>query len=262
VFRFDVPADLDESVADPVSDAYHVWRLNVQASLPGADFDRSYDVPVYQTAQQSQLLPAAAVDTRRREHEARSFVAFENLVQFRHGEQGRTMYYPMGRHLTAGVAGTLVGGTFAAIGLYLVLREGQWIIGTGFSLVGSLICLFSLYSISNSLEITQAGMSLRSVRRVLGVVVSRKDMLKRDFVRFRRSSGMQTTSGGKHVVYYTVSAVDRNGDEITVAESLRGASMASAAAQVLEREFGLVANLRAADTSSQSAGLDYLAADR
>jgi hypothetical protein len=38
--------------------------------------------------------------------------------------------------------------------------------------------------------------------------------------------------------------------------------MASAAAQVLEREFGLVANLRAADTSSQSAGLDYLAADR
>ena len=41
-FRFDVPDGLAESDAQQNTESYNLWRLNLQADLPGADLDRDF----------------------------------------------------------------------------------------------------------------------------------------------------------------------------------------------------------------------------
>ena len=47
-FRFEVPADVPVSQPGGRGE-YHLWRLRVNTSLPGMDFDRSYEIPVFDT---------------------------------------------------------------------------------------------------------------------------------------------------------------------------------------------------------------------
>ena len=60
-FRFDVPDDCRESDTEK-DDSYHMWRLNLSATLAGTDLDRDYELPVFATAQQSRFLSSIAVD--------------------------------------------------------------------------------------------------------------------------------------------------------------------------------------------------------
>jgi len=60
-FRFDVPEGLSESDVDQ-DDSYYLWRLSLNAVLDGTDIDRSYEIPVYATAVESQRLSRLAID--------------------------------------------------------------------------------------------------------------------------------------------------------------------------------------------------------
>lgn len=47
-FRFQVPDGLPSS--EEYSDNYHLWRLYLEANIPGANLDRSFEIPVYVTS--------------------------------------------------------------------------------------------------------------------------------------------------------------------------------------------------------------------
>lgn len=238
VFRFDIPEGLDPSDTDH-DDSYYIWRLNLHAELPGTNLDRDYDIPVYATATQSRHLSNRAVQKARAEQDLIDDESVGEIISIRNGPSGNQMVYPMGRHVGPSLGGLIVGAIFAAMGWYLVFEEGHSIFGSVFAVVGTLIGIFCLYLMFNSLEVFKEAGSIRTVRRVLGIPVSNKQMHQNNFERFKKKSTMKTQSGGKHIIYYSVYALDRQGNEIVLGEGFKGESEAKAAMRTIASTLGL-----------------------
>jgi hypothetical protein len=242
-FRFDVPAGLTESDADQSADAYHLWRLNLKADLPGVDIDRNYEIPVYATGEESRHISSRAIESARNLTDEMDDLAVRNAVQLQSGIGGKEMLYPAGRNIGPALAGLIVGAVFSAIGWYMIVSEEQGIFGNIFAAVfagvGLLAILGSLYSVLNSLQVIKNATELIAVRRILGIPVKRASIRCNELVRFSKDSSFKSRSGNKHVVHYSIFAEDRKGEKIIVAEGFKGASEANAAIRFLTREFGL-----------------------
>ena len=239
VFRFDVPDGLTESEAEQSGDDYYLWRLDLSADLPGTDVDRSFEIPVYATATASRNIRDFRVEASQSVQDAVFDKAIRELVQVRNGGMGRTLVYPMGRNIVSNGAAILIGGTFAATGWFLIVQEGQRMFGSIFGGVGALVAISAFYMLFKSLEVSSDGGTISSVRKLLGIAIRRREMRRNDFHRFEQNTGMQTQSGGKHVLYYKVNAIDRSAGEILLGEGFRGKSSADAAIRFLSRELGL-----------------------
>ena len=238
-FRFDVPEGLQESDADPDSDSYNLWRLSVQAKLPGADLDRDYEIPVYRTGATArrisdrQLAAAASISDSANEDAVREVVRISNRGM------GKQLRYPMGRNFVPSAMGFTIGAVFAAIGWFIAVDEGQAIFGTIFGGIGAIVAVLTFYSMFKSLEVSREGNTIRSVRRLLGIPISRKSMNINSVYRLEKDRGMSTQSGGKHTVYYRITAIDRDANEVLLGEGFRGESGAAAAEAFLRRELGI-----------------------
>ena len=239
IFRFEVPGGLDESDAELTGDSYTRWRLNLRAELPGADVDRDYDIPVYATARQSRSLPERAMQRSRTEQDALADGRVRDRVQILHTPMGKAMFYPMGRYLGANLAGLAIGGVFAAAGWFLIVQEGQTLFGSLFGGVGALVALGAFYMVTNSLEVAQDGTSVNTVRRWLGVPISRKSMPRSSCARFAKKTAMKSQSGGRHVIHYAIDMLDHDGNTMVVGEGFRGESEARAAMRMIAAELGL-----------------------
>ncbi|WP_197493166.1 DUF3592 domain-containing protein [Woeseia oceani] len=253
VFRFDVPADLDPADARRNNDRYRLWRININAELPGADFDRDYDIPVYPTATRSRHLPAMAIQSTQSLKASRAEQRIRELFRFDQYAAGKRLYFPMGQKLAGPLGGIFFGAIFIASGWFLAYRGDSPLFGLVFGLVGGLIALAAIYLLFRSLEVIQDGSALVSVRRVCGIPVSRRRLEKHSIDRLHKHSSMQSQSGGKHVVYYSVYALDYAGEKLLLGEGFKGQSEATAAMDFISREFQLPAKHRAtADTNSPS----------
>ena len=257
-FQFDVPPGLKESEANPDNDSYYLWRLNVRAQLPGADFDRDFEIPVYATGQESAELARHAVQTARSNNAGFEEAAAVARLNLSHTASGRRVYFPMGRNLGSGMAGIVVGGAFAAVGWFLAFSEGRPWFGSVFGGMGALVAIGCLYMILNSLSVHRETGQLIAVRRLLGVVVNRKSMPLSSIERLSSDSSMQTQSGGKHQMHYSLYAHDSGGNKMCVGEGFQGKSEADAALEILKREFGMSLRQKPTDYSQD---FDALAAD-
>ncbi len=237
-FRFDVPDGLPPSDAEQ-DDDYNLWRLNLAADLPGTDLDRDYEIPVYATAEESRSLGGYAVERARAVQNTIDMQSARQLVNLSHEAAGKRLMYPMGRVLAGPLGGFLVGAIFAGAGWYLVAREGQAIFGSIFGGIGALLALVFFYMLCNSLEVRQTPSGIRTVRRLLGIPIRTTDLRRSDIVNLRKKSTMQSQSGGKHTLYYTVCAVDRSGKEHVIGDGFKGASQADAAMNLIAGEFGI-----------------------
>jgi hypothetical protein len=237
-FRFDVPEGLEESDAER-EDTYYIWRLALSAELEGTDLDRSYDIPVYATATQSRSLSKLAVERSRGKQTAKADEAVRKIVKLTHDAGGRSMLYPAFRNFWMGLPGFIVGSAFAAAGWYLVVEENQRIFGSIFGGIGALFAIGTLYAILNSLEVLRDANGIKTVRRILGIPVKRSYMGSHEFVHFKKKSRYQTNNGGKHVMHYSIYAVDRHGDEIVVGEGFKGDSQAEAGIRLIGDVLGL-----------------------
>ncbi len=171
------------------------------------------------------------------------------------------MRFPTGRNLLGGFSGLMFGAIFTGVGWYLIKYEGHLFMGGVFGLVGLLIVLTAFYLVLNSLEVSQEGSHIRTVRRILGIPVKRGQMRRAEFVRFRKKASSKTQSGKQHVIHYTISAVDRNGQKLVVGEGFKGASQADAAAEYIGRLFGLVPQNEEPETASAVDDYNLLTAD-
>lgn len=237
-FRFDVPTGLRESDTDRGKD-YYLWRLALNAALPGADLDRTYDLPVYETAQQSRQLSPRALEQAHRKQVAADELTVRDRSRLSHGANGKRLYFPMGRHLGNTIGGLLVGGIFVAVGWFLIVQEGHTIFGGIFGGLGALVSLLSFYMLFNSLEVVGDSTSIRSTRRLLGLPIHTRQVHTGDITRVYLSSNFQTQSGGKHLIYYSVNAVTRDGAKLVLGEGFRGQSEANAAIALIRQEFGI-----------------------
>ena len=81
-------------------------------------------------------------------------------------------------------------------------------------------------------------------------------MHRNSFERFKKDSSFKTQSGNKHVIYYSVAAVDRQGNELVIGEGFKGDNEANAAMALFSQEFEL---LQAANDAQSAA--DALSSD-
>ncbi len=239
VFRFDVPDGLTESDAQPSGDSYKLWRLDLSADLPGTDVDRSFEIPVYATALEARNIRDFKVEATQSVQDAVYDMAIRDLVQVKNDGMSKTLIYPMGRNIVSNGAAILIGGTFAVAGWFLIVQEGQRLFGSILGGAGALVAISAFYMLFKSLEVSTNGGTISSVRRLLGIAIRRREMRRNDFHRFEQNSGMQTQSGGKHVLFYKVNAIDRSAGKILLGEGFRGKSKADAAIRFLSRELGL-----------------------
>lgn len=260
-FRFDVPDDLRESDADQSEESYYLWRLNLKAELPGIDIDRDYEIPVYATSEQSSGLSNFSINEAQSKQTKVDLEIIRRMFSLQHGVSGKTLLYPMGRSLYNGFVGFLFGAVFAGVGWFLATSEGHWFMGGIFGLVGSIILVSALYYMFNSLEISEGGGTIRTVRRILGLPVKRREMRRSDFVGFKKKSSMSTQSGTKHVMHYTLYALGDGGQKLIIGEGFKGASQANTAADLIGREFGLTAKEQIQDESDGFGRYNVLTAD-
>jgi hypothetical protein len=260
-FRFDVPERLSESDAVQDTDAYYLWRMNVSAKLPGADLNRDYDIPVYATAAKSRHLSERAVQQSRDEQDRLSDKNVLDIIRVKQGPMGRSLHYPMGRNLLSNLIGFAVGAAFAAAGWFLVFEEGAKLFGGIFGVTGGLIALSAFYMMTNSLEVTQDGTSIRSLRRWLGFPVKRRAMSKSSFRRFDKESSFRQQSGGKHTIFYSVYMFDHSDNKMLVGLGFKGESEANAAIRFIARTFGVQFDQQAPAANDSRYGEDVLTAD-
>lgn len=260
-FRFDVPEHLRESDADQSEESYYLWRLNLKGDLAGIDIDRSYEIPVYATGRESTALSEISIEQARSEQSKMDRQVVGKLVNLTYDAGGPTLHFPMGRNLFGGSVGVLIGAIFAGAGWYLVSHEGHPIMGGVFGLVGLLIVVASLYSILNSLTVFQDGDRIRTVRRVLGIPMRRQQMRRSDIVGLKKKASAKTNSGKRHVIYYSISAIDGNGGEMVVGEGFKGSSQADEAAGFIAGSFGLTSGNGARDQGTAAGEYDLLTAD-
>lgn len=261
VFRFDVPEDLDAADARKAGDAYTIWRLGLEADTARGKVDRNWELPVYPTGELSRNMD----ERRLGEAESAQIRADDSRLlerlSLRHTPRGRSLYYPMGRHLGSSIMGFLIGAVFAGAGAFLVLGEGAFFMGGVFTLIGSAIALGSVYMAGNSLEVYQDGISLHSRRRVFGLPVKQKSMHRSAFGRFDTRAGLKAQSGGKHTIFYSVHAIGASGEALTLGEGFRGQAETKAAIRLIASELGLP--LPEEDSANDDGPLEYnaLAAD-
>jgi len=238
-FRLDVPDGLDESDADPESDSYKLWRLNLSAEIPGADINRDFEIPVYRTARTSRRISDRNVAASKSVSASVSDQAIRDLVRVSSDGLGKKLVYPMGRNALANAVGLLIGVTFAFAGWWIAFEEGQKLFGAIFGGAGALVAVLAFYMMFKSLEVSKHGNTIRSVRRVLGIPIRRHEMLVSQIYRLEKDSALQSQSGGKHTMFYRITAIDRDANEILLGEGFRGDSGARAGETFLMRELGL-----------------------
>lgn len=237
-FRFDVPEGLNVSDADQ-DNSYYIWRLHLNAELEGTDLDRSYDIPVYATAAQSRHLSRLAIEKSSQKQNTLADKSIFKTVRLKQEAAGRSMVYPIGRNAASSLGALVVGSVFAAVGWWLISEEGQTVFGAVFGGIGALVAIAAAYMMTNSLEVSRDSSGIKTTRRILGIPVKRSYMRRDEFVKFTRKSNYQAQGGGKHVMYYSIYAVDNAGDKIIVGEGFKGESQAKAAIRLVSRELGL-----------------------
>ena len=194
---------------------------------------------MFPTGGRSSQLSEHAARQSRAEQARLDDAAVVKAVKIEQGVHGKSLHYPAFRNALSSLSGMIFGAAFAGAGAFLIVQEDAKIFGGVFAFIGGLIGIVSLYVLLNSLTVSQDGMSIRTVRRLLRIPVIRREMRRDQFDRFEKHSSMQSQSGTKHTLHYKVRAVDRDGNRIVVGEGFKGDNEADAAIRFFERELGL-----------------------
>lgn len=257
-FRFDVPDHLPEADSERGS-TYHFWRVTVKAELPGADLNRKYDIPVFNTGTQSSSVRhniSAQVEEKR---EAESQVKARAIArgEFHLTDLAKSikisdlggelkLYHPMFRNkaLTAFAAIFSGGFSFATFGINSEMSGGLFSIFTflfsiPFALVALAATIAVIYLPFNNLSVSIGNGSLSSVRRLLFLPVSRHTLSfnEIDHLSIKRSSS--TGQGVGKVEYFKVFAHTLGGGKFTIAEGVKGEDLANHFKDYLAEQMGV-----------------------
>lgn len=234
-FLFQSPADLPESSAE--GNNRYEWTVQITGSLPGADFDRSWEIPVLKAAGPH----TARMPVRRRAEDADT-LEVPGKVLIRETGAGIELYYPYFRHPGMALTTLITGGVFAGPVWLIDAAAGNrgvpgpvlWLC----SVIGGLILVWGIYLTGNSLRVTAGRQGLTAVRGILGLQFARHAAAD-DITGIGKSIGMQSRQGNRSQAYYRIHARTRDGRRITLGDALTGASRVDALIEQLRGALGL-----------------------
>lgn len=239
VFRFDVPPDLPSSDVNKPGDAYEMWRLNVNAALPGVDLDQDYEIPVFATGQKSGLtgreIGEAALKTA-----DMSLQAAKNRMRLISGASGTEFFFPFGRNIGPACTALICGIVFTGASYFLMFREHHHFMGAVFGLFGVPLTLSGIYMASNSLHVQKdSSGNIISTRRIFGIPTRRRYVYAGDIRSLEKSSNFATQSGNKHIKHFTVYAKTPDGKKVVFGEGFHGEREAESAIDLYKNELGI-----------------------
>lgn len=242
-FRFNLPDDLEQSDAESKSslqEKTQIWRLSFHTDITGTDFSRQYDIPVYRTAEKtSRHLPDRELSMMQEKNAETLEAAVKDSIPLRYGASGTEIFFPAGRNIGLGLYLIVFGLIFAGAGGFIIWKEAAYIFGSIFATVGSLVVFSGFYTFGNSLLVTTDGTYLKTLRSLFGIPLKRRQLridLIKDIV---KHSSFQTQKGTKFEMSYSLRVIGNQGEKLTIAEGLKGASKADAAIKYIAQQLNL-----------------------
>jgi hypothetical protein len=228
-FCFDIPADQEISSAPLTSNGIE-WRVKLNAqTVGGVDFERSYnDIPVFATAANSSFSDhisnkvAASIAAQ---HE--SLVV--DILDLKLDNRGYRLFYPMFRNW--------FGAIFASIGLGFTIA-GYYIPDIIFNIVFPLLgipCfLAGVYSLGNSLDVRIGAEGISSQRKLYGISFKPKFLASYEYEKFKKKQSHSSSQGNETTEYFSIVAIGKNRQKVTVAVDIEGRKGALAAIEKLQ----------------------------
>lgn len=259
-FRFDVPADLPEADVEQTGN-YYFWRLQVSGECHGVSLKREYNIPVFQTDNQTSSIHhdiSAKAAELRKEQSLQSSLAinsgdFEHsplagTFEFQDTGMEQTFYYPMFRNKMLTLIALIFAGGFD-FASYSINHdfgaEGFAAIGMGlfslpFALVGLLASIAAIYLPFNNLKLTLKRQELKVLRRWLFIPISHHVLDSRDIKAIQVKSTGSTGSGAKQTKHFALIVHSRTGRKFTIAEDIDGQTVAEQLKQFIAKRLDVL----------------------
>ncbi len=236
---FNVKDDLPSS--EVPDDSYHLWRLKVEAQLPGYDFKRSYEIPVFKQTDTKAEISRRLHDLCVEHPEAESYREreIENILNIHQIPGGIELYYPAFKKIGGKLGALLIGAIFTGIGLAVGGQNGAIIFAVVFPLIGIPIAMWGLYRLLVSLRVRIDVNKIETIKKLLGVKIGGKKVLRSELKHLSLKKGHSSSANGEHTVYYKILAITLSGDSIVIGYNLMGRQVAE---QALET-FGLLTGI-------------------
>ena len=259
VFRFDVPAGLPQADVRQTG-AYHFWRLGIKADIPGIDLERSYNIPVFATAESSHNvrhdISAQVAATRKHESDAAKLAiasgrfdieGLSRALRFRNEGNRILMQFPMFRNrmLTLFAAVFAGGFGFACYSMADMASAGglfgafMLIFGLPFFLVALLATIATIYLPLNNLRVEIESGSVSVLRCLLFIPIYRRRLQHNDISHLSIKRSGSTGAGVNKVEHFKVRAEDKQGGQVTLAEDIDGEDVATHLRDYLAQRIGV-----------------------
>lgn len=241
LFRFDVPEGLPRS--ESKSGNYHHWRLHVHAEMDGVDLDRSFDIPVHPTSEQTTL----GLKQNSRKKSNQYLEQLTSIMRVEVGPDLLHMVFPQGRRKSFGAVMVAAGILLLMLGFFMLKlggqEQGEFVLtfaGLICLLVSAPVILFGLYVPCNTLDVNIAKDSITVRRVVLGVGLYRKKVAMSQLKQVVLDESMRSQVNGLYTVTYRVLALGRNKEKLVLAEGLKGKPLAEEALHFIRANGNLV----------------------
>ena len=232
---FDVPANLPQS--EPPSSRYHLWRLSVRAELPGADFNRRYELPVFATAGRAQYLDQAS-DGNPIQQQA-SEAAIEEVLDIRQIAGGVELDNPPWRRPGAKITGILVGAVFTGVGVVMLNQQAPLLFTLLMLAIGVTALLGSLYSLVLRLWVRLDAAALQVRKSLLGLAIGNHHVDRADIAALVLKKSYSSSTGDRYTEFFLIQVLTRDGSRITIARNLAGRGAAQQALESISMLTGI-----------------------
>jgi hypothetical protein len=240
---FGVPRNLQSSDHSNASNEI-LWLLRAEADVPGVDFDETYEVPVFQTADSPTMDSwQANEEVAERAHPPAAPIR-PTVVVSPAPEGGTQFYYPAGRNVSAAFGVTLFAFLFCGAEAIIFYLHAPFFFAVIFGLFDLLLVIIALNLWFGTARIVANGNSLALRTNTFGWRGSKQWSASE--IRSLHPKITMQSGGGRGVAYYTVTLTDRNLREFSVGNAIRDHNEAQWICDQIEQIVGVNAKTASA----------------
>ncbi|MBN1237965.1 MAG: DUF3592 domain-containing protein [Gammaproteobacteria bacterium] len=233
--RLEVLFDVDQGL--PPSDVkdqrdYHLWRLSLAADMPGVDFDRSFEIPVFPTGEQAKALRSGLSTEHPLAAEVRGR-AIERVLDMKRVAGGAEIFCPAFTAPGAKLAGLAIGIVLLAAALLTGGTDMPRVLRFLLGALGGAVTVASLYNLVLSLRVRIDSSQVEVRKRLLGLPAGNATIPRRDAKSLVLKQSYSSRSGNRHRIYYKLQLLTRDERRITIAHNLVGRETAAQALEAL-----------------------------
>ena len=210
-FRFDVPPELPES--SERSNDYHCWKLVVDSDHEPISYSRTFEIPVFATAEQAKLVQTDSEALGRTRASATVEEALTDPAVARKMRRKRglsldvradwiRLYFHRGRQKAIAITLLVVGGPFMAVfwipdpGLAAVFLRYV------FGIAGAAMVAGALYIPLNTLDVRVNRKQISRIRSWCGLVLKRQSISPGELREITIEEGTSSSDQNKKTTYY------------------------------------------------------------